>query len=200
MTLIEVMVASVIMLMIAGASYMILVNGMQLYRAYQDAIDAQQSGMAALRQVSDLMKASSVPLVNTEPADGVEFANPYKNDGRMGFDTVSGSPTEGKLLWQKYTCIYRDPVTQNLLRKDSPITPPKAAVPNPLTAAPPRDLAYFVGLSVTKRIVGTGIKSFRVYVDPLSAGNTYFVEMELGDMNDISRYGLLLKSQVTPRN
>ena len=200
MTLVEVMVASVILLMIAGASYLILINGMQLYRAYQDAIDAQQSGMNTLRQVGDLMKASSGALINTDPADGVEFANPYKNDGRMGFDTVVGSPTEGKLLWQKYTCIYRDPVTKNVLRKDSPITPAKTVVPNPLTAMPPRDLASFIALNVPKRILGTGVNLFRVYPDPLGAGNTYIIEIEVGDMNDTGRYGLQLKSQVTPRN
>ena len=204
LTLIETMISSTILLLISGASYMILHNGMQLYRAYQDALDAQQGGLAILRLTGDLVRSSSSAYVLADPTDGVTFCNPYKPDGRMGYDIVMGSPTEGKLYWQAYTCIYRNQATNEVLRKDEPLAAPQITPLDPSSAAPVRDVAYFTTLGVTKRILGKGVTRFVVKIDPtaaaLSKANTYIIELTLGDINDTSRYGLVMTSQVTPAN
>ena len=197
LSLVETMVASAILLMITLCAYQVLINAIQYFNTYQQAIEAQKAGMATLRQINDSLKTSTSTLVNCS-ADGVAFCSPYKNDGVMGFDLVVGSPTHGKLKWQKYACIYRDPATKKVWRKEEPISPPHVTPPSPNTAG--KTVAYFKSLSGGGLLLGDDVNALNVTISAEPGKQSYDVTMLVGTQNDPGRFWLILRSHVTPEN
>lgn len=118
-TLIEVMVASAVLLMLMGSLYLLMTAGLRYFmqgRAYQTV---QQQSLIGLRaMLAELQDSRRTDLeFSSVPVPHVRFLSPsppYPN----GNGPVQSDPSSGKILWQKWVC-YR--VFNNELQRDEQI-------------------------------------------------------------------------------
>ncbi len=185
-SLMELLVATAIMSLIAIIGTKIMVEGSQYLRLNQMAIDAQRSGLALSTQVNNGLQTTKRNLIATD-ASGVVFASPFKPDGTAEYEV-----SDNKLKWQKWVCFYYDASAQKVTRREQPIGSPSS---NPGLAPAPATFASNPALSM----VGTEITHFQVaqvtVVPPV-----FGVNITVGSMTDVSRYGIELHTEVSPRN
>jgi type II secretory pathway pseudopilin PulG len=107
-SLMELLVATAIMSLIAIIGTKIMVEGSQYLRLNQMAIDAQRSGLALSTQVNNGLQTTKRNLIATD-ASGVVFASPFKPDGTAEYEV-----SDNKLKWQKWVCFYYDASAQKV--------------------------------------------------------------------------------------
>lgn len=182
----ELLVGVFVMGLIALGATEVLVKGAQYLRVNQSALDAQRSCLNLLSQIVAGMQTTQATLVVSD-ANGLCFASPFKPDGSAEFDN-----TYHRLLWQKWVCFYYDPVAQTVTLKEQPIVPATNApgappVPSTLSGAP------------SIKNIASDISQFTV-TQKSASPPLWSLDITAGSMTDVSRYGLQLHSEVSPRN
>ena len=186
-TLLETLVATFIMAIVAALGFTIMIQGTQYLRVNQLAIDAQKSGLSLLTQLHSELQSTDQSLLISS-ADGVIFPSPFKDDGTTEYD-----PINQKVMWQNWICYQYDLAAQKISRHVLPISPASSA-PGACAQTPanfPRSsashmIADHVGIfSVTQQSVTPPI---------------WKMQITAGNMTDTSGYGVQLESQVTLRN
>lgn len=153
-SLIELVVASALLMFLTGGITLVTMNGMRYFRlgyAYQTA---QQQALVAMRKMVDELQNSRRDSVSSSSSPSVDphvtFLSaraPEPNAGSLVHDD------QGRLLWQKWVCYYLS-TDRQLIRSERPLdeTPPGLVVP-PLPAAPPvAELAALAGRRVADGI------------------------------------------------
>jgi prepilin-type N-terminal cleavage/methylation domain-containing protein len=184
MSLVETLVASALMSIVILAAIQLLVEGGRYLRINQQATDAQRAGLAILSQVGSGMQATRPDLISTD-AFGLVFATPFKEDGTVVFDSLSG-----ELTWQGWVCFYYEDST--VTRRERPLAVPTdspSSVPTPQSFAADR----------VRKVFSSEVSAFSVNQASTSPP-IWSVDVTVGSMTDKQRYGTQLHSEVGPRN
>ena len=131
-TLVELVVASALVLLIMGELWMLLQTGTRFYLRSRAQSDVQRHALIALRWMStDLAEGAPLSFKHYDPD------NPSITTDRNGF--VFGSPKgsneaasyneEGRLLWTSVIGYYIDPVSSDLIRAKILLEEPKESAP-----------------------------------------------------------------------
>lgn len=118
LSLAELLVALGIMSIVTIGAFMIISEGLHLFRANQAASDAQDSTLKALGRLTTELTNSKHELTRWYPnptggipasvRSGIVFASPLTSDGTAQFH-----PVTGKIFWQKLICYYLEPNPSN---------------------------------------------------------------------------------------
>ena len=228
-SLIELMVAISVTSIIVIGAFLVMNEGLQLFRTNKRAADAQVDVLQVLTRVTtEAVNAKVTPsekLVRAYPEDGpglngIVFASPLLPDGNARID-----PVTAEIYWQKLICYYYVPGAGGefgkIHRAEVPIPPNPAAIPAEIGPGSKDvdyvetqwldvcDTNYFqVSPGVDRRLLGHDISGFTVQKYAGSVGGAagvvhtaYDVVVEAGDKNNLSSTGYYLKvdSRVTPR-
>ena len=131
-TLVELVVASALVLLIMGELWMLLQTGTRFYLRSRAQSDVQRHALIALRGMStDLAEGAPLSFKHYDPD------NPSITTDRNGF--VFGSPKdaneaasyneEGRLLWTSVIGYYIDPASKDLIRAKILLDEPKESAP-----------------------------------------------------------------------
>jgi hypothetical protein len=131
-TLVELVVASALVLLIMGELWMLLQTGTRFYLRSRAQSDVQRHALIALRWMStDLAEGAPLSFKHYDPD------NPSITTDRNGF--VFGSPKganeaasyndEGRLLWTSVIGYYIDPSSNDLIRAKILLEEPKESAP-----------------------------------------------------------------------
>jgi hypothetical protein len=131
-TLVELVVASALVLLIMGELWMLLQTGTRFYLRSRAQSDVQRHALIALRWMStDLAEGAPLSFKHYDPD------NPSITTDRNGF--VFGSPKdaneaasyneEGRLLWTSVIGYYIDPASKDLIRAKILLDEPKESAP-----------------------------------------------------------------------
>lgn len=131
-TLVELVVASALVLLIMGELWMLLQTGTRFYLRSRAQSDVQRHALIALRWMStDLAEGAPLSFKHYDPD------NPSITTDRNGF--VFGSPKganeaatyneEGRLLWTSVIGYYIDPASKDLIRAKILLEEPKESAP-----------------------------------------------------------------------
>ena len=131
-TLVELVVASALVLLIMGELWMLLQTGTRFYLRSRAQSDEQRHALIALRWMStDLAEGAPLSFKHYDPD------NPSITTDRNGF--VFGSPKdaneaasyneEGRLLWTSVIGYYIDPASKDLIRAKILLDEPKESAP-----------------------------------------------------------------------
>lgn len=218
------MVAICVTSVIVVGAFMVMNEGLQLFRTNKRAADAQADVLQILSRVtleavnakSDLIKC--YPNASYPSAiSGMVFASPLLADGsvRMDVDTA-------EIYWQNLICYYYEPSGGSgygkLYRTVLPISPTASEigpgskdVPNLVTVLNARTTDYFQAQTgIDRRLLGADMSGFSAKpyageVGGAGAGivthDSYSLEVEAGDKNNTTSTGYYVKvqSRVTPR-
>ena len=131
-TLVELVVASALVLLIMGELWMLLQTGTRFYLRSRAQSDVRRHALIALRWMStDLAEGAPLSFKHYDPD------NPSITTDRNGF--VFGSPKganeaatyneEGRLLWTSVIGYYIDPASKDLIRAKILLEEPKESAP-----------------------------------------------------------------------
>ncbi|MEW6278921.1 MAG: prepilin-type N-terminal cleavage/methylation domain-containing protein [Candidatus Eremiobacterota bacterium] len=133
-SVIEVLVASAVMLFLLGGLYLLLVGGARHFqhgRAYQTA---QQEATVAIRRLElELQNTDpgSVFFDNAAPTPHIIFLSATTDLGGFAFDPAGG------ILWNRWVCYYLNEATREMTRSELDVAPPQIAPPYPARPALP---------------------------------------------------------------
>ncbi len=130
--MVELVVASALVLLIMGELWMLLQTGTRFYLRSRAQSDVQRHALIALRWMStDLAEGAPLSFKHYDPD------NPSITTDRNGF--VFGSPKgadeaasyneEGRLLWTSVIGYYIDPTSNDLIRAKMLLEEPKESAP-----------------------------------------------------------------------
>jgi prepilin-type N-terminal cleavage/methylation domain-containing protein len=227
-TLIELMVAIGIMSIIVTGAFLVMNEGLQLFRTNKRAADAQVSVLQVLTRVTTEAVNAKAELVRNYPSSGTEpagivFASPLDDAGNVKIDDETA-----ELYWMKWICYYFIPgdpsrdVPGKLYRAEMPIPPD-----DPSDLAGSKDIegvvvpglearktSYFVSSSgVQRRLLGDDVSGFDVTPYEGTVGtayganagivshDAYDIVVQAGDRDNRTSSGYFIEvtSRVTPR-
>lgn len=222
MTLMEVSIASSLMVLVFLCVWMIVDKGVRFYRLNSDANDRQRDVLFFLSRLNMVMQNTQPALMFIDSASpapptgpftytnsrGISYCSPFNEAGQAKFDPVSR-----QLMWQAYGCFY--------LRPDGDVRWVRAMMatltsPNAETISPPAPDATvpaFVPATFTGGTQGklvarnvTNLEFRRHEVGEIQPNGRatqerfYDVVVECGKRNDPLGYWIQLKSSFYPRN
>lgn len=138
-SLIELTVASAVLLLILGVAYTLMIFGTRYLREANARLDCQREAVRVLADLSRELRQSShqsvhcATIASNDNPKGLVFASAHQENGELSFDPA------GKPIWQRLIC-YRNE-GGDLLRCQEPLVTPNANIPKPLTMG--RTTAYF---------------------------------------------------------
>ncbi len=131
LSLVELMVASVLVLLLMGEVWMMLRAGTRFYLRVKSQTETQRSALIALRWLSkDLAESSPNSFRHYDPT----YHIPTVHDGFV-FGSLKDESEEiiynedSKILWTTVTCYYIDPVSHVLYRTKKPQADPGITAP-----------------------------------------------------------------------
>lgn len=128
-SLLETLIYAALLLVILAFIYASLLMALRAYRRTEDLADLQKQAMVASRTLIEESASSPASALRVEPA-ALLFLSARDPGGRITY------ASDGRALWQKWVCFYRDSQANTLLRKELKITPSAdPPTPVPLIAA-----------------------------------------------------------------
>jgi hypothetical protein len=185
-SLIEMVIATSIMAIVAMLGFTVLVQGARYLRLNEMAVEAQKSGLLLMSKVHAELQSSDQAHFRIDP-DGIVFPSPFKADGGTEYD-----PTTHKILLQSWVCYHYDSQRQTVTRRQLAIHPASATP----AAAPP--VSSFAPSSADHRIADR-VGVFRL-TQVTATPPLWQLDMTMGSMTDASGYGVELQTKVSPRN
>jgi hypothetical protein len=132
LSIVELLVASTLVLLIMGEVWMMLRAGGQFYLRVKSQTETQRSALIALRWLSkDLAEGAPLSFRHYDPdnpsitttRNGIVFGSPKDIEEAVSYDE------RGRLLWTTVTGYYIDPDTNVLYRTKLPLTEIDATAP-----------------------------------------------------------------------
>lgn len=122
-TLVELIVASSLVLLLMGELWMLLQTGSRFYLRSRSQSDLQRNALIALRWMStDLAEGAPLSFKHYEPEfmattdrDGFVFGSPKGEGEQVEYND------KGRLLWSSVIGYYIDPETKDLIRARMPV-------------------------------------------------------------------------------
>ena len=191
-TLVEVLVASTVLLLILGSAVTAFANYSRYVRRVRARADIQQQSMVLMSALSaDLGETNHLRIFSQAGSNCVIFPQPRGPGG----DLAPVDPSSGQLTWGRVVC-YRVDASRNLLRQIEGLPTPWPDVPPDVLSLPvPRDKAYFEALgSVERQFRG---EVTRLEVTP---GASTSIELTMSVTVNGRTFELDNSSQVAPRN
>ena len=194
-TLVELTVASMLLLLLLGASYQVFHYSARYFHRISTRSDMQRNAITTLSHLHRELQetnAFSVALPNQET---VIFLAPRSMDG------THTTALDGAPLWSSAVCIryQADGDGGQILRQQDPILPQPDAVA-PATLVPSRDLDYFLSSSTThNRILGQHVSRFEVRKAGQVDNGLSFV-LEFRRRPDNRDFRLEVSTTIQPKN
>ena len=218
------MVAICVTSIIVVGAFMVMTEGLQLFRTNKRAADAQADVLQILSRVTTEAVNAKPELIKCYPnpsypsaVSGLVFASPLLPDGDVRIDSDTA-----EIYWQNLICYYYEPSGGSgygkVFRAILPISPTGSEtapgskdIPNLIINLNSRTTDYFQAqTSIERRLLGGDMSGFLVKpyegeVGGAGAGvlshDSYSLEVEAGDINNTTSTGyyIKVKSRVTPR-
>ena len=222
MTLLEVSIASALMVLVFVSVYLIVDKGMRFYRLNSDANDRQRGVLLFMSRLNGVMQNTQPALIyidSSSPAPatgpftynnsrGISYADPFNAAGQAQFE-----PLSRQLLWQGYGCFFLMPngelrwLKLSMSSMTSPNAPTISPAPPNLTSpamVPASLLSSVQGKLLCKDV--TKLTFVRHEAGEIQANGRaaqkrfYDVVVECGKRNDPLGYWIQLSSSFYPRN
>lgn len=222
-SLIEITVASALILMVFLGVYLILDKGLRFYRLNSDANDRQREALAFLSRLNTVMQNSRSSLVYPECATapvvaaptptlydfalGISCAVALTPDGKAQFE----APPQERLLWQGYVVFFLNPQRElRYLRRENSAIPavggptPDPQSPQVVGMVPSALMTASPSTLLCKEVTRLAFTHHHKDED-LGGGrklrSDYFdVVLECGKQNDPLGYWIQLRTACMPRN
>lgn len=124
-TLIELLIASSIMLLIMGSITAILLAGFSYVRTNEKALDTQRNVLLVLTRLGQEVQQSDYNCVEfgaseTPPRSGITFVSPFSNhtDPALHLSESFQTDPKGNMAFQSYICYYLDIASHKLYRNE----------------------------------------------------------------------------------
>lgn len=196
MSLVELCVSSAILLALLGALAMVMRVVMDYHRRTDDQITLERSTLLTLKRIGREVSESAWPSI-VLAAEGLVFASPRDSSGNF----LVGSGDQP--AWSGLFCYARES-GDRLVKRVETFASPNPLIPEPLTLAPPRDVAWFASSGLPVRVVQTGVELFEVSREAVGQEDGEAVlhiaiRAGVGEPGP-RRYWLRLDTSVRPRN
>ncbi len=172
-TLIEVLIASSILLLIISFIFFVYVNGTRAWHRGQNQADLLQDLMLVQEAVRrDLASSAYASLTIDQPNRAFSVLSPRGPNGRPVV-------VDGEIEWQSYVVFYHDATQRAVLRLEVPLiaAAPERSAPAPIEqydpGSGPRNLVDYLG---DGEVIGRDIYSLTV--TPLAGARVLKVELE----------------------
>ena len=193
-TLVELVVASALVLLIMGELWMLLQTGTRFYLRSRSQSDVQRHALIALRWMStDLAEGAPLSFKHYDPDNSsiVTDRNGFVFGSPKGMDEEASYNDEGRLLWTSVIGYYIEPETKDLIRAKMLLEEPKESAPQIL------DELYHVSLmdgAPNKRMVAKEAYDIETVQGPQDIQVTLrFRDEELG-------FGLTIQTRLEMKN
>lgn len=135
-SLVELSVASFLLMILLGLSYLTLVEGVDKQNGLRDEVGLQQDALALMARISretaeghssTFWPDRTVDAPLATPGDellGFVFLSPRDDHGRVRIDPSNNHP-----IWQKRVCYYYEPADRKVYRCEEPLAAPSSAPP-----------------------------------------------------------------------
>lgn len=193
-TLLEVVVASAILLLVTGYMVQIMISSQRRLQRFEKLIEMEEHAIKALSQISVDLTETHPTAIETQGPKFVVFPSARQLSGQFAL-----SP-QGELMWSS-VIGYRGEgmgTESKLIRQVEAIPVSPGEAPNPLDLTPPLDLAYFEAGSGQKRLMARGFESLTL--SSPSADGVIEVTLHLSVELRRGPQGLRLSNSIKPGN
>ena len=193
-TLVELVVASALVLLIMGELWMLLQTGTRFYLRSRSQSDVQRHALIALRWMStDLAEGAPLSFKHYDPDNPsiVTDRNGFVFGSPKGMDEEASYNDEGRLLWTSVIGYYIDPETKDLIRAKMLLEEPKESAPQLL------DELYHVTLmegAPNKRMVA------KEAYDIVTVQGPQDIQVTLRFRDEDLGYGLTIQTRLEMKN
>ncbi|MCA9779330.1 MAG: hypothetical protein KC800_21535 [Candidatus Eremiobacteraeota bacterium] len=193
-TLVELVVASALVLLIMGELWMLLQTGTRFYLRSRSQSDVQRHALIALRWMStDLAEGAPLSFKHYDPDNPsiVTDRNGFVFGSPKGMDEEASYNDEGRLLWTSVIGYYIDPETKDLIRAKMLLEEPKESAPQIL------DELYHVTLmegAPNKRMVA------KEAYDIVTVQGPQDIQVTLRFRDEDLGYGLTIQTRLEMKN
>lgn len=194
MSLVELSVASLLLLIVLSLSVLAMRAGVRGFLTVKSETELQQDALVLLskisREVGEADPAATWPQptvsqvlqpVGSEPV-GIVFSSPRGTDGRMVLDDTTKQP-----LWHKRICYYYDPSSRQVFRSEDYLTAPSTS---PLGQDLTKTTAWFAANSAVKPMPGE-VSKFNISVGEDLRSYNFNVEVSNGEGGRVTRVEFL---------
>lgn len=209
-TLIELIIASALMLMITAACAVALHSSIRYFRRVEALSEMENRLTSAMGLLAREGGESAIRSFYWEPTPGaLTFASPRDMSGALTFDHAAGN----RLLFSRMIRYQVDPVSKDLVRLVAPIPTPIALAPHPIDSlTPPMNATFWADPSRERRVLAKGVADFTVegvYIDTLSSAENVTTKITEGTLLRVALkleqkfdkvYGVEVKLEIVPKN
>lgn len=209
-TLIELIIASALMLMITAACAVALRTSIRYFRRVEALSDMENRLASAMGLLAREGGESAIRSFDWEPTQGaLTFASPRDMSGGLVFDHAAGN----RLMFSRMIRYQVDPTSKDLIRLVAPIPVPIALAPHPIDSlTPPMNDAFWADPAINRRVLAKGVAAFTVegvHIDTLSSVESVTAKVTEGTLLRVGLkleqkfdklYGVEVKLEIVPKN
>lgn len=210
-TLIEIMVASALLLLLTGASAVALRSSAQYFRRVENLTLMENQLLQVLGMISrEIGETSARSLHWTDSPPALTFALPRNEAGQLMVNHGGGGNT---LLFSSLVRYSVDPASRDLRRFIDSLPVPNSLAPHPINdLTPPRDEAYFADPTIDNRVLAQGVAVFgieAVMLDPVNSTEIPTTDLERTDLLKVNlklertfdkTYSVRSRLELSPQN
>lgn len=192
-TLIEIMVASALLLLLTGLMLRVLTTSRQRLQRIEALINLEEQAVKAMAMVSSDLSEAHLHTVETPSSSFLVFSSPRSLSGKF---VVAPS---GELRWSTVVCYRKETIggDDKLIRQVEDMPDVDGESPLPSELVPPADLAFFTAGSGPRSKIADGFETLNVSVKDQTR---FEVKLHLSKRLGNKTRGIRLTSQVFPRN
>ena len=168
-SILEVTVASGLLLVLTGGLYLVTIGGMRYFRHGEIYQTVQYESSLALTKMSREIENSRAECIFEEELPAPHIIFPSADLPQPADAGVWSNPT-GRLQWEKWVCFYYDAPSRRILRTELQVPPlPATDPPEPGEADYP-DFATMSDPALNRSVIARHISDFDVLIDSAFGG------------------------------
>lgn len=198
MSLLELIIASSLMLVLVGATYFALSAGLSYQRRNDALMDMEQSGMNALTYLTRKLAEANYETVEVQaPPDAAITYSSYRDlNGSIRYDS------NGRQLWDSVICfrIKNENSILRLVEQTEEVGGTHLDPLRPSALSTPRTPSYYASSSIPARVLANNIETLSAQTAPSGGPKALTLTLQFAITANNRKYGLKLAGKVHPRN